>query len=613
MPLLPSRTRTTRLAALLCLAALLGACGGGGSGDVDAVAGPAPEPAAAETGELVLAITDAEGDFLRYAVDLEAIVLERRNGDRVEALPNRTRIDFVELVEVTELLSVATVPAGRYDAVTLTLDFTGADVLVQGPDGSSLPATLVDDGGAPLELLDVRLTLPEQDVITIAPGVPAAFSLDFDLAASNEIDLSVDPPAVTVAPVLLAVPELETERTHRVRGLLEAVDPAAQEVTLDVRPFRTTTRRFGRLTFAVDDETAWDVDGEGLVGDPGLEALAALPADAPVVASGAVADGTLVAERVVAGSSVPWADADALRGVVVARSDGTLTVAGTRVLRDGEPERWRERWTLRLGPDTAVSAPGTPAAELGPERVSVGQRVVASGSWVDDTTLDAAEGRVRLQRSSLVGTVTGTGPLVVDLTLLNGRLPERFDFTGTGLPDADPDAYGVATGTLPLPGLEAGDVVRVRGLVTAFGAAPPAFEARSVQLVAEASRSATLTARWPDGTDRPFVSLAPDRLLVDLGEAAFRFRVGPLPGFGAERPVEFPLVAPELPGAYVVRVRGEGELLLFRDFADLANAAGEALAAGRVLDRLYAAGRAPAADGGLGARRAVLEFREPAP
>jgi hypothetical protein len=612
MPLLSSRSRTSRLASLLCLTALLGACGGGGSG-ADAVAGPAPEPAPAETGELVLAITDAEGDFLRYAVDLEAIVLERRNGDRVEALPNRTRIDFVELVEVTELLSVATVPAGRYDAVTLTLDFSGADVLVQGADGSGLPANLVDDDGAPLELLDVRLTLPEQDVITIAPGVPAAFSLDFDLAASNEIDLSVDPPVVTVAPVLLAVPELETERTHRVRGLLEAVDPAAQEVTLDVRPFRTTNRRFGTFTFAVDDETAWDVDGEGLVGDAGLEALASLPADTPVVASGVVADGALVADRVVAGSSVPWADADALQGVVVARSDDTLTVAGTRVLRDGEPERWRETWTLRLGPDTAVSAPGVPAADLGPERVSVGQRVVASGSWVDDATLDATEGRVRLQRSSLVGTVTGTAPLVVDLALLNGRRPERFDFTGTGTPDADPDAYGIDTGTLPLPALETGDVVRVRGLVTAFGAAPPAFEARSVQLVAEASRSAALAARWPDGTDRPFAALAPDRLLVDLAEAAFRYRVGPLSGFGAERPVEFPLVAPELPGAYVVRVRGEGELLLFRDFADLADAAGEELAAGRVLTRLYAAGRAPAAEGGLVTRRAVLEFREPAP
>jgi hypothetical protein len=610
MRTLPSWTRTTRLATLLCLAALLGACGGGGA---DSVAAPAPAPAPAETGELVLAITDAEGDFLRYAVDLEAIVLERLNGDRVEALPNRTRIDFVELVDVTELLSVATVPAGRYDAVTLTLDFSDADVLVQGPDGSGLPATLVDDEGAPLGSLDVQLTLPEQDAITIAPGVPAAFSLDFDLAASNEIDLTVAPPVVTVAPVLLAVPELEAERTHRVRGLLEAVDPAAQEVTLDVRPFRTTTRRFGSFTFSVDGETAWDVDGEGLVGDAGLEALAALPADTPVVASGVVAGGSLVADRVVAGSSVPWADADALQGVVVARSDDTLTVAGARVLRDGEPERWRETWTLRLGPDTVVSAPGIPAAELGPERVSVGQRVIASGSWVDDATLDATEGRVRLQRASLVGTVTGTAPLQVDLALLNGRLPERFDFAGTGTPDADPDAYGIATGTLPLPLLEVGHVVRVRGLVTAFGAAPPAFEARSVQLVAEGSRSAALSARWPGGTARPFASLAPDRLLVDLGEALFRYRIGPLSGFGAERPVEFPLVAPEQPGAYLVRVRGEGELLLFRDFADLADAAGEELAAGRVLTRLYAAGRAPAAEGGLVTRRAVLEFREPAP
>ena len=67
----------------------------------------------------------------------------------------------------------------------------------------------------------------------ISQGVPAAVSVDFDLAMSNSVDLDVDPPVVTVEPFLVALPELETDRAHRLRGALASVDEAGFVVGKD--------------------------------------------------------------------------------------------------------------------------------------------------------------------------------------------------------------------------------------------------------------------------------------------------------------------------------------------------------------------------------------------
>ena len=124
-------------------------------------------------------------------------------------------------------------------------------VVVQEPDGNLHDALVRDEAGNPFGSLDVRLELTETDQIVIRPGVPAAFSLDFDLDASNEIDFSAAPPIVTVRPFLLAAAELEADRAHRLRGLLDGVDEAEGVVTIDMRPFRHRRGNFGSMSFAV--------------------------------------------------------------------------------------------------------------------------------------------------------------------------------------------------------------------------------------------------------------------------------------------------------------------------------------------------------------------------
>lgn len=173
-------------------------------------AAPAPPGglSAPEPGMLFIGITDAEGDFLQYNVDVESLTLTARNGNIVETLPASTRIDFTELTEVTEFLSIASVPAGVYETASIRIDFTAADIVVQDADGNAQAALPVDENGTPLTVVDLQIDLATSDVIRIAAGVPAAFSLDFDLDASNEVDFSSSPIEVTVEPFMLATPQL---------------------------------------------------------------------------------------------------------------------------------------------------------------------------------------------------------------------------------------------------------------------------------------------------------------------------------------------------------------------------------------------------------------------
>ena len=579
--------------------AFLIGCGGGSGSDPTPTA--ATVPAAEESGQVIIALTDAEGDFASYTVTVSSLVLERADGTVVETLPMSTVVDFAELTEVTELLTTATVPVGRYRQATLRLDYTDAEIIVQDESGALHDAEVRDEEGNPLATLDVRMELMDADAIVIRPGVPAAFSLDFDLDASNEIDLSATPPVVTVQPFLLASAELETDRSHRLRGLLAEVDEAQETVTLNVRPFRHRRGEFGSLSFTVSDGTLYEVNGTTYTGADGLAVLAELSAEdaqIPVVAGGMIEEGSLVAETVLAGSSVPWTEHDVARGSVVARSGDSLTLSGVVVeYADGLVAR-RDQLTVRLGVATAVTALGLDNDTLDADSISVGQRVTAFGALADDVTLDVTDGRVRMNVSQLTASVLAVDDLVLDLHYLNARRPGVFDFSGTGVDagnDADPAAYEVDTASLALMSVATDDLVRVRGHVNAYGSAPADFLALSVIDLAVDDRAAALAAAWPRAED-PTTGISSGRIGINLSEARAVLKVRGVP-IDATNPLEsVDLLAPESGrGLYAVAVRGDDsgrrEIHLYRSFADLADELLRQLQAGNGFKRMTVHGR----------------------
>src|SRR5687767_15986395 len=92
--------RMRELLRISCIAALaatgVAGCSGSGGDSSPAPGQPAARPG---TGTLLISLTDAEGDFLGYSVDVLSLTLPRRPGGRVDVLPPATRTDLAPPTE----------------------------------------------------------------------------------------------------------------------------------------------------------------------------------------------------------------------------------------------------------------------------------------------------------------------------------------------------------------------------------------------------------------------------------------------------------------------------------------------------------------------------------
>lgn len=524
-----------RLLAAFLSAFILTACGGGsgsssepsGDGGTSAqVCDPADPTTIGECGTVFVGITDADGDFLSYYVDVLSLTLERANGDVVETLPTTTRIDFAQYVDLTEFLTAATVPPGTYVSGSIRLDYTNSDVSVE-VDGEAVPAEIVDTDGAALGITELDIQLDNRNRLVVARGLPSLLTVDFDLSASHSVDISQTPTIATAEPFIVAEIDPVDTKDIRVRGLLVDVNLDEMSYTVDLLPFHLRDGRFGNVPVHTSDDTAFEVDGEPFVGQEGLEAMANLDAGAPTVALGTlfVADREFHAHTVFAGSSVPWADVDVVRGNVVARTGDELVVRGATLIQRSGSIIFNDDVVVTMGPNTRIIKTGHPDAQLDTSAVSVGQRIYAFGELtsenVGELALDASEGRIRMVMTHLSGLVNSFEPdqqLTMALQSIDRRRVSIFDFTGTGTApelDADPDDYEVATGNLALPNVDVATPVRVFGFPNAFGFAPPDFEGRTVIDVSD--RRAVLGIGWTEaGTLEPFSMLDQEGIVLNL-------------------------------------------------------------------------------------------------
>ena len=541
---------------LLILSALfLTACGGGSATSENAdsaqaaACNPADPATIDECGTILVGFTDADGDFLNYTVDVVQLTLETANGRSVAVLPQQTRLNFTDYVDLSELVTAATVPPATYVSGTITLDYTDAEVFVESGDQSKA-ATVTDGDGNPLRQVELKIILSNRDRLTVVKRRAALLQLDFDLESSHNVNIEPTPATAAAEHFILAEVHPLDEKDIRVRGPLLAVSETEMNYVIAIRPFHDRAGDFGRFTVNVGDDTEFEVDGSMYVGAEGLRALNAAGQGTPTIAKGTltVAERSFDADRILAGSSVPGSDLDAVLGNIIKRDGNFLTVRGATIIpRDTATDRrahFHDDVVVEVGPNTKVFKDGHRDSDLSIAALSIGQRVSILGEQSTPTMdelapqvlFDATAGAVRMHVTHLAGIVNSVVPGQTDITLhaIDRRRSEIFDFSGSGASedlDANPDNYEIATGNLTLADFASGRPIVAYGFPTAFGTAPLDFDGRTVIDFTDVRSS--LGMAWGNaGTIAPFASAGPDGIVLalDNGDIGIRHHAkqGPL-------------------------------------------------------------------------------------
>jgi hypothetical protein len=512
----------------ILVALTLAACGGGSgsSTNIDPTAScdPANSGTFDQCGTVIVGFTDADGDFLNYTVDVLSLQLEAADGRVVETLPRQTRINFTDYVNLTELVSAASVPPGTYVAGMISLDYSDAEIIVEAA-GASKAAVVTDLDGMPLTQTTLKIVLSNRDQLSVVAGRAALLQLDFDLDASHEVNIEPTPAIATSQQIIVAEVQPVDQKDVRVRGPLVEVNEANSSYVVAVRPFHDRDGDFGEVMVNTTSDTEFEVNGEVFIGGDGLRALNAAGLGTPTVAQGTlnVSDRQFTAIVVLAGSSVPGIDFDAVIGNVIARNNNLLTVRGATIVPSDRRAHFHDDVIVEIGPDTKVFRDGHRGSDLGIDAISIGQRLAVRGVLTETDPgrlyLDATQGAARMSVTHLAGVVNSIMPGQTDITLhaIDRRRAGVFDFSGTGPSadlDASPDNYEVATGTLLLSDLGTGQPIVVYGFPTAFGMAPPDFTGRTVTEFSDV-RSALGVGWGANGTVAPFLSMGVDGLLLN--------------------------------------------------------------------------------------------------
>jgi len=483
-----------------------------------------------EEGVVGIGLTDAAGDFLTYTVDVTSLTLTKADGTVVQTLPQRTRVDFAQFVDLTEFMTAATIPSGTYVSATLNLDYASADIQVDDGNGAPVAVPLAnihDSQGVQVTTMSMMVRLDNARQLVIARGLPALLDLDFNLAASNLVNMSG--PVVTVNPLLVADVNPDAPKPHRIRGPLDSVNTQAGSFTLILQPFNLLQGDHGRLTFLTDGNTTFEIDQTSFTGSAGLAALAAKPQLTATVAIGTLDLTTrrFTATEVLAGSSVPFGTSDVLTGNVISRSSGTtFVVKGAELVRSSGTLIFRDTVTVTVASGTTrVIKQGT-MGTFATGDISIGQRVTVLGTLtnatVGSTTMDASSGLVRLLITQLNGHANGVpagNTLVMTLDRIDGRPISLFNFSGTGTTmgnDANPISYQVAAGALNLAGIVASTPLKVRGFVQPFGLATATDDFNAITLIDVTNAPATLVVGWPSLEAAPFNSYTASGMKVNL-------------------------------------------------------------------------------------------------
>jgi hypothetical protein len=496
---------------------------------------------------VTLTATPSSDSFITYRVGLASIRLQTSSGKTgATVLPTATMVDFTKLFDLCEVVGAPAVAKGTYTGALITLDYSNAVIIYDDGSLDGVELTPLDANGRLLGQVSVQVTLDSSDPLLSGPKQVGLMALDFNLAASNIVNLSAR--TVTITPMVAASMLPIDAKQVRIRGPL--LGASGTSFTSGVTPFDSSVAGLGQLSITPSDTTTYEINGFVSTGSAGQAQLAALPTQTLTSAFGTLtasnaavppatpatltttpasaatvppitttSNVSFAASQVLVDSSVQGLDLDRISGVVSARSGNTLGIEdATLIQNDGTNTFVPGTTIVNIGANTLMTFFGQGVAEvISPQQISVGSSVdvlgTASNTSAGGVLIDASAGRVRLDLTTASGLVTaqGSSALTLNLTNLGGRAIQSFDFVGSG---AAANQYAVATASLDLTNAVVTAPVVVTGFPNAFGTARPNFTAST--LLDPTTIEAELVIDWSGGTAAPFTTFDSSAITLDV-------------------------------------------------------------------------------------------------
>jgi hypothetical protein len=506
-----------------------------------------------------LTTSDDAGQFTSYLVTVDSVVLIGKLNGAITAVAVPETVDFTKLTNLSELWATASLPVDTYTSAIITLDYTSAQIAVM-VNGAPVKVSIVDPTGVVPTTIAVTVSFDPNNLLTLQPTFATSnalrLAINYDMSASNSVNLATSPPTLTVKPFMSLATTAADSKLIRVRGPLINSSVDTGTYTVVVRPFFDEINSLGTNTIFNDANTVYTLGGVTYVGTPGLNALSQTSAGStetaafttfeptPTPAAGVTA-GIFHSKYVVAGGTLEDFFTDGMEGDVIARSGNTLTIRGATLFANAAQVIQYEDLDSQLlvGSGTLVTADGiSTLGTLNANSIAVGQHVTARGLYsltpagitiLDATGSSVDTGSVRIQSTEAFGSLVASaaGSVVLNLQALENWPASVYNFAGNGVSAAqDPVAanFVVNTGALTLPAAAPGDPLFVDGILPAFGSAPPDFTAFAVN--AEAAVPATIAVVYTAaGTTAPFSVLTATGLTIDLANAALvseQLRIG---------------------------------------------------------------------------------------
>jgi len=579
---------------VFAMTSLLAACGSSDSGNTEESAVQAEQVSNEQTnndaatldgeGTLLLAITDAEEDFVSYTINVNSIMLTKENGDQVEVHSDATQVDFVEYQELSELFSVVRVPVGRYESITMELDYSEAYILVQDENGNTYEAQAVDSEENILTSYTVQFDLSEEQTLEVKGKRTSHLTLDLDLSSSNTI-LSFEPAVVQVEPFVIGTVSLDEEREHRLRGTVASADTEAQTLTLNVKPMRKRGGDFGELLVNFDDESVIEIDGEPLELAAALTNLSNQGGDFPVVVFGSVTtdeatgEMTFTADQLLAGSSVPWSGKDLFKGIVTQLQDGVPYISGLTIDTEVKERQHVADLMFVVAEDTEYANRTSDVMDA--SYLVPGQKVETMGQYNGEevSSFDATGETVRILLSTVMGqveTIHDNGLVTIDVERFNKRPGKMVKKHASEL---ELESIVADISALSQISVASGDWVKVIGYFNPVMESEDLtadFAAKSVTKYQVSESELKYGGHWGREGTTPVVSDDTSKLTVDLvsGRHKMNFRFNPVNMLPEVESLVFSSAAET--GHFALRQKGS-EAQFFDTFTELLTVLGAAM------------------------------------